>query len=76
MVNEVFVKNALAPLILRLVLALVFIYHGWTKVTGPPTSGSSRVNHPGTWKRESNASKPGLQNPPRRSRTRPKRGKT
>jgi uncharacterized membrane protein YphA (DoxX/SURF4 family) len=34
MVNEAVAKTTLAPLILRLALAVIFIYHGWEKVTG------------------------------------------
>jgi uncharacterized membrane protein YphA (DoxX/SURF4 family) len=33
MLNEVVAKSTLAPLILRLALAVIFIYHGWVKVT-------------------------------------------
>jgi uncharacterized membrane protein YphA (DoxX/SURF4 family) len=35
MPNEPVIKGSLAPLILRLALAVIFIYHGWEKVTGP-----------------------------------------
>jgi uncharacterized membrane protein YphA (DoxX/SURF4 family) len=32
--NDALAKNAIAPLILRLVLAVIFLYHGWDKITG------------------------------------------
>jgi uncharacterized membrane protein YphA (DoxX/SURF4 family) len=35
MLNEVVAKSTLAPLILRLALAVIFIYHGWVKVSEP-----------------------------------------
>jgi uncharacterized membrane protein YphA (DoxX/SURF4 family) len=34
MLNDAVAKITLAPLILRLALAVIFIYHGWDKVTG------------------------------------------
>jgi uncharacterized membrane protein YphA (DoxX/SURF4 family) len=35
MLNETVAKTTLAPLMLRLALAVIFIYHGWIKVTDP-----------------------------------------
>ena len=32
--NDALAKNAIAPLILRLVLAAIFLYHGWDKIVG------------------------------------------
>jgi uncharacterized membrane protein YphA (DoxX/SURF4 family) len=31
--TDAFARNAIAPLILRVVLAVIFIYHGWHKIT-------------------------------------------
>jgi uncharacterized membrane protein YphA (DoxX/SURF4 family) len=31
--NDALLKNTLAPLILRLALAVIFVYHGWHKIT-------------------------------------------
>jgi putative oxidoreductase len=32
--NDALAKNAVAPLVLRLVLAVIFLYHGWDKIAG------------------------------------------
>jgi uncharacterized membrane protein YphA (DoxX/SURF4 family) len=42
---DAFAKNTLAPLILRLALAAVFIYHGVDKVTTGPDWGATWATH-------------------------------
>ena len=35
--NDALLKNTLAPLVLRLALAAIFVYHGWHKITDRDT---------------------------------------
>jgi uncharacterized membrane protein YphA (DoxX/SURF4 family) len=38
---EALAKDTLAPLVLRLVLAAIFLFHGYTKISGPDNSGGA-----------------------------------
>jgi uncharacterized membrane protein YphA (DoxX/SURF4 family) len=40
--NDALLKNTLAPLVLRLALAAIFVYHGWGKITGRDTDWGAR----------------------------------
>jgi uncharacterized membrane protein YphA (DoxX/SURF4 family) len=39
--NDALAKNAIAPLVLRLVLAVIFLYHGWHKVADRGNRGGT-----------------------------------
>jgi uncharacterized membrane protein YphA (DoxX/SURF4 family) len=40
--TDTLLKNTLAPLVLRLALAVIFIYHGWHKISDPDADWGAR----------------------------------